>query len=484
MTFFPFRRSRRAVIFIATGLATVAAIGTLSGCAANDKDRAAAKAISAEQLGLTADTEQQWPAQDWWRAFNDEQLNQLIELARADNPSIKIAQARIQLARQYAVATRAINQPDIALNAEVTRQRYSENDIYPPPLGGSISNSARGTLDFSYEFDFWGRQRATLDAALRQIDVERADSAEAQLVLSIAVAQNYFSLQRNFADLTLTEQLQNQRATIVHLLQLRVERGLASKAELDSPTAALANATQQVAAAQQRIDLDRHQLAALCARGADTLQPIAPVQSDEISLPPPIALPADLLARRPDIAAQRLRVEVASKDIVAAKADFYPNIDLSAFFGVQSIGTSDLFASGSRIWGVGPALHLPVFNRASLRAQLGSRYADYDLAVEQYNQSVLDAVRETADAGAITQSLNAQRNAADAALAALQRARSAAETRYRQGLSNRLDLLNADIALLDQQRALLALRDNQLQARLALIKALGGGYNTTSQARY
>ena len=465
------------------GLCAMLALSALVGCASTTKTSAAAKPVAAEQLGLTAANAVQWPAADWWLAFDDAQLNRLIAIARIDSPSLKIAQARVEQAQQYAIATRAINQPDISANAQITRQRYSENYIYPPPFGGSINNEARGTLDFFYEFDFWGKQRATLESALKQIDIERADSAAAQLVLATAVAQNYFSLQRDFADATLAEQLRTQRAAIAHLLQLRVERGLSSKAELQTPLALLAGAEQQLAAAQQAIDLDRHQLAALCGRSADTLPTITSVTTSDTALPTPTALPADLLARRPDIAAQRLRVEAASKDIVAAKADFYPNIDLSAFFGAQALGTSALFKNGSRIWGVGPALHLPLFNRDSLRAQLGARYADYDLAVEQYNQSVLDAVRETADAGTLNQSLNVQRGAAEAALAALQRARIAAETRYRQGLSNQLELLNADIVLLDQQRTLLALHENQLQARLALIKALGGGYNTEAQAR-
>lgn len=462
--------------------ATVGLLGALlAGCVGNAPPPSTP--LEPAQLGLDQSDDAAWPAADWWSTFNDAQLTRLIELARADHPSIRLAEARVREAQQYALATRAVNQPDITLNGQVTREHFSENYIYPAPLGGSIATEGRVALDFSYEFDFWGRQRANLDAALRQVDVESAERSAAQLVLSIAVAQNYFSLQRHYADRTLIKQLVEQRQAAQQLVRLRVERGLASKAELEPPTAALADAEQELAAAKQRIDLDLHQIAALCGPHSTTLPTIAPVTM--IDLPPsiPITLPADLLARRADIAAQRLRAEVAGRDIVAAKAEFYPNIDLTAFFGVQSIGTSDLFKGSSRTWGVGPALHLPIFNRASLRAQLGARYAEYDIAVAQYNQSVLDAVRETADAGSAARSVRGQRAAADTALAALERARGAAATRYRQGLSNQLELLNATIATLNQQRAVLAVRDDQLQVQLALIKALGGGYNDHDQPR-
>jgi NodT family efflux transporter outer membrane factor (OMF) lipoprotein len=197
----------------------------------------------------------------------------------------------------------------------------------------------------------------------------------------------------------------------------------------------------------------------------------------------PTALPADLLGRRADIVAQRLRIEVANADITVANAEFYPNVDLTAFFGFQSLGTSDLLKSGSRTYGAGPALHLPIFNRSSLRANLGAREADYDLAVAEYNQTVLDAVRDAADQGTALRSLAQQRAAADNSLAALQRAHDLSQLRYQRGLVNRLEVLDSEAALLTQQRALAALRERELQASLGLIKALGGGYAAPATAQ-
>lgn len=459
-------------------------IATLFGCAATDEHTARAQALTSNQLSLDATTNSAlWPKSDWWAGYSDPQLTQLIELAQTGNPSLRIAQARVELASRAAQGTRAVNQLGIDLNADGQRERYSENDIYPPPLAGSVQNHSRIALDFSYEFDFWGKQRATLEAALTEIDVANADRSTAQMVLSIAVAQSYYALQHALVEHELALQLAQQREALFGLMQMRMQRGLASGADVDPVQAAATNARLDVERAQQRIETEKHQLAALCGISPDQLPTLAPINTDALDMASPKTVPADLLGRRADIAAQRLRVETEAKHIAAAKADFYPNIDLTGFFGLQSVRTGELFTSGSRSWGAGPALHLPLFNRDALRAQLGANYASYDIAVEQYNRSVLDAVRETADAGAALQSTAAQRAAATAARTALQRARDSAELRYQRGLANRTEFINADIALLNQQRELNAVSDAQMQAQLALIKALGGGYDAAATAK-
>jgi NodT family efflux transporter outer membrane factor (OMF) lipoprotein len=447
------------------------------GCAGTGGESARANALTAGQLSLADGSDIIWPAANWWLGLNDVQLNQLIELAQRSNPSLRIAQARVELAQSAVRGTRAVNQPALDLNAEINRERFSENDIYPAPLGGSVQNHARVALDFSYEFDFWGKQRATLAAALTETDIARADRSATQMVLSIAVAQSYFALQQALADQTLAAQIKQQRDTLLTLTQLRVQRGLASSADIDPTQAAAANAQRNVARAQQDIDIEIHRLAALCGTDAEQLPRLTTTTLDIPELAVPRAIPADLLGRRADIAAQRLRIEAETKYIVAAKAEFYPNVDLTAFFGVQSVSTGQLFSNGSRIWGAGPALHLPIFNRDALRAQLGSRYSNYDIAVEQYNQSVLSAVRETADAGSALQAVAAQRAAIQVATQALQRARDTAQLRHQRGLGNQLDAISAEIALLEQQLTANSVRAAQTQAQLALIKALGGGYS-------
>ncbi|MDB6062499.1 MAG: hypothetical protein JWM78_2602 [Verrucomicrobiaceae bacterium] len=466
----------------------------LCGCANTGEDTARANAVSAAQLQLAENSTAAWPASDWWLTYNDAQLNELISKAQHGSPSLRIAQARVELARSSAQGTRAANQPAVDLNADFSRERLSQNDVYPAPLGGSVQNNSRATLDFSYEFDFWGRQRAILDAALAEIEVARADRSAAEMVLSVAVAQSYFALQHAFVENQLATQIANQQNARLKLTQLRVQRGLSSGVEIDPLQASAANAQSDVARAQQRIDIEKHQLAALCGLNTDQLPALAATANatagndsekewDNLKIVAPETIPADLLSRRADIVAQRLLIETETKNIKAAKADFYPNVDLTAFFGVQSVSTGKLFSTGSRVWGVGPALHLPIFNRDALRAQLGSRYASYDLAVEQYNQSVLDAVRETADAGSTLQALNAQHASAETATQALRRAYTTADLRFQRGLGNQLDAINAQINLLNEQRSLNSVNDAQAQAKLALIRALGGGYDAAQATK-
>ncbi len=439
-------------------------------------------AIAPSQLGLTEDAAPiDWPAPQWWQLFADNQLDALIAQALTGSPSLNIAAARVRQAQEAALATRATREPEVGLNGKVDRQRYSENYIFPPPLGGSTVTDARLALDFSYEFDFWGKQRATVNAALKQLEVQQTELAASQLMLSIAVAQSYFSLQHSVEELALAQALVQQREATLKLQKLRAERGLISRGDIQTPTAQAADAHRVLAASEQRIAVLKHQLAALTGQGADALRDFKPTPpANDFAMSPPQQLPADLLARRADIIAQRLRIEAASQDVEAARADFYPNIDLNAYLGLQSLGTENLLQSSSKIYGAGPAVHLPIFNRDKLRAQLGARFADYDIAVAQYNDSVLAAVREAADASSNLRALSQQRSAAEASLQALQQARTIAELRYRRGFGNYLDVLSADGALLAQQRSVAAIHDDQRQATLALIKALGGGYPTTA----
>jgi NodT family efflux transporter outer membrane factor (OMF) lipoprotein len=191
----------------------------------------------------------------------------------------------------------------------------------------------------------------------------------------------------------------------------------------------------------------------------------------------PSALPVDLLARRPDVAAARARVEAAAHGIAAAEADFYPNVNLTAFAGVQSIGLSQLFQASDRIVGVGPALHLPVFNRAALRGALRTEQAQLDQSVGQYNQTLLDAVREVADVVANWRALERETTEQQIALDAAQRSYDLTSERYRAGLDNYLSVLSSQNQVIQAQGLRAQLRSRRLGFSVDLVRALGGGYS-------
>jgi NodT family efflux transporter outer membrane factor (OMF) lipoprotein len=190
----------------------------------------------------------------------------------------------------------------------------------------------------------------------------------------------------------------------------------------------------------------------------------------------PAVLGADLLARRPDVVAARERAQAASSQVQEARAQFYPDINLTAFVGLNAIGLDHLVDLHSRQYGVGPAIHLPVFEGGQLRANLKGRSADYNAAVQAYNQQVLDAVREAADASASAASLGRQRAQQQQALASAESAYDIAQQRYRQGLTSYLVVLNTETQVLAQRRAAVDLQFRTLDVQAQLMKSLGGGW--------
>ncbi len=194
-------------------------------------------------------------------------------------------------------------------------------------------------------------------------------------------------------------------------------------------------------------------------------------------------IPADLLGRRADIAAARWRVEASVRDVASAKARFYPNINLAAFAGFNSLGFGELFKSGSEQWGVGPALTLPIFEGGRLRSNLRGKTADEDAAVESYNTAVIDAVRDVADEIASSQSIVRQQGEQSAAQAAAESAYGIALERYKAGLGNYLNVLTAETSVLKQRRLAVDLGARALDTQVALIGALGGGYQATAQTQ-
>jgi NodT family efflux transporter outer membrane factor (OMF) lipoprotein len=418
-----------------------------------------------------------WPADTWWHSYGDPQLDALVGEALAGSPTLEFAQARLRAAQAQATAAGAARVPAAALDAEATRQRYPEHGLFPPPFAGSYSTDGRVALDFSYDLDFWGRNRALLEAARSGVAAAEADRAAARLALAVAVVRAYIQLELSYALLDVTNDNLKQQTEILELTQQRVGAGLENTARVKQSEGNLALTRAAVASVQANIDLARNQLAALVAAGPDRGQDLQrPRLSAPANLALPSALPADLLGRRPDVAAARAGVESAAHGVAAAEANFYPNVNLTAFAGVQSIGLSQLFQASDRIVGAGPAVHLPLFNRGELRGALQSRQAQLDLSVGQYNQTLLDAVREVADVVANWRALERESSEQRIALDAAQRSYDLTSERYRAGLDNYLSVLSSQNQVLQAQGLGAQLQARRLSFGVDLVRALGGGY--------
>jgi len=437
---------------------------------------AASRTFAPASVAATA-----WPVDTWWHSYGDAQLDALVAEALAGNPTLAMAQARLRAAQAQLIAAGAARLPQTALDAETTRQRYPEHGLYPPPFAGSYYSDGRIALDFSYDLDFWGRNRALQAAARSGEEAAQADRAAARLAISVAVVRAYIELDLSYALLDVTNDNLTQQATILELTQQRVSAGLENVARVKQSEGQLALTRAAVAAVQANIELARNQLADLAGAGPDRGQELRrPQLSAPAQIALPAALPAELLGRRPDLAAARARVEAAGRGVKAAEADFYPNVNLAAFAGVQSVGLSQLFDASDRIVGAGPAVSLPVFNRRALRGTLTASQAELDLSVGEYNQTLLDAVREVADVVANWRALELESREQETALDAAQRSYDLTAERYRAGLDNYLTVLSSENQVFLAQGLRAQLQARRLTFSVELVRALGGGYGAAA----
>lgn len=473
---------------LAPRLLPLAAAALLAACANPGPQAPSAQALTPAQLGLPAGTSTATSASSstststtalptqWWQALGDPALDALITRALAEQPSLKVAAARLARARAGLAAADASGGPQLSVSADATRQRFTEHGLYPVPIAGSYRTLANAQLEGSWELDFFGRHRAELAAATGQARAAQAELDAARNLLAASVARGWVQLGRLQEQRTVAQRALDQREEMLTLTRQRTQAGLDSHVEQRLAEGAPPDSRQQIEQIDEQITLTRHALAALSAQPPQALDGAQPLRGAALKLSWPSELPADLLARRADVAAARARVEAATGDVAAARALFYPNVNLRAFAGLSAIGLDKLLRAGSAQYGVGPALHLPLFDAGRLRANLALHAADLDAAVESYNATVLDAVRDVADQLGLLDAIARQQAQQNQAQAAAEAAYALAQQRYRAGLGSYLLVLNAESAVLAQRRSATELRARALDTQIALIKALGGGY--------
>jgi NodT family efflux transporter outer membrane factor (OMF) lipoprotein len=418
-----------------------------------------------------------WPRVDWWKRFNDPQLDQLMEEALAGTPTLRVSAARLRTALAFTQSAQAGLYPRVDGDAGITRERFPLKGLIPPPYAGTWQTQGQLEATLSYELDFWGKNRAAYASALGQARAAEVDVFAARLTLSASIAQAYVQLQRAYLQLDVAERALAERGQIHKLTQERFAAGIDSRLAVKQTEAALPAMREQIAQWQETIALTRNQLAALLGEGPDRGLAIArPSAGTLAAVAIPSSLPAELIGRRPDIVAQRWRVEAARQDIDVAKGQFYPNVNLSAFVGLQSIGLANLLQGSARTLGAGPAVTLPIFDAGRLRGNLAGRDAEYDAAVELYNQTLVDALRDVVDQLVSFRSVGEQRSQQTLADATAREAYDLALERFREGVGNYLEVLAAESQLLAQQSLDADLRARELNLSINLARALGGGF--------
>jgi len=418
----------------------------------------------------------QWPAAKWWQTFDDAQLDGLIQRALLDSPSMAVAQARIRQASASAGEVAAQGGMDLSANAQITRQRYSSNSIYPPPLAGAYDTSGLLEFNFNYDFDFWGRNRSALQAALGQRAAAEAESEAAAAALSAAVAKSYFQWQALNTHLAVLRAIETERDTLLELEARRVKAGVAAGDNLHPLAADAAAPHQTLVQLETQRDQAFYQLQSLLG-GSRALPALQAMPLPRVTADLPANLQLHLLARRPDVSAARDRVQAELHNVDAARAAFYPDVSISAFLGLDSLAMGALLHSSSRTLGVTPAVSLPIFDAGRVRANLNGNRADLALAVAQYDQAVQTAVSDVNDAWVRLHGIEREQAPLEQQIQARQRDVSSAQQRLKAGITDRRELVRNRLNVLSLQDQEIDRHAQALAAQIDLVKALGGGYS-------
>jgi NodT family efflux transporter outer membrane factor (OMF) lipoprotein len=474
------RPQLRASAWTASIAAAVAALG-LAGCVnyagiSSDKEIAPPAKFETKQ-SLPAEG-RQWPAMDWAKQFGDPQLPTLIDEALQGSPTIEQARARIEKASSYVGSAKSTLYPNVTGSYTWTRQLYTGNGIVPPPYGGTWQSENNVLVSASWDLDLWGKNRERLRQAISQEKVADAEAEEVRISLAASVASTYNHLAQLYALRDIEAREVKNREDIGHITDGRVGAGLDTNVERQTAYGETATSRSSVSDLDGQITTVRYQLGALLGEGPDRGLRIAnPSLGEGASVALPDNLPADLLSRRPDIVAASWQVDAATHDVKEAKAEFFPDVNLSAAAGLDAFGWGRLLTAGSRQLQAAPAIHLPIFDAGALRSQLKGRYADFDYDVATYNQTLINALSDVATQ--VTQIHSADRQLVDAqqALDAQTKAYQLAIVRYKAGLNQQLQVLNADDNRLAAETAVVNLEMGRRSMQIGLIKALGGGFD-------
>ncbi|HEY4293641.1 efflux transporter outer membrane subunit [Luteibacter sp.] len=433
--------------------------------------------------GLSTTQRAGWPAADWWRAYGDPQLDTLMDMALRGAPDLAQAKTRVSSAEQNIRVAAAQAGLRVDGSGQVARQRLSEHGLIPSQfLGFTWYNQADLGIQVRYDFDWWGKKRYTIESAIDSARAAEAERSAASLGIQAMVADTYFGWLADEARVALADKLVAARERALRIAELRVKQGVDVPDTAQQARAELAGARQQRVALQGSADTRRASIATLVGVSPAELPALAPRALPDVTPGLPAGAGTDLMARRPDIAASRWQVEAALRQTDAARAQFFPDVSLSAMAGLSSIDMDKVFSADSRVFSLTPAIHLPIFEGGALEANHGVSRAQLDAAVAQYNATVASAARDVATQALGAQQLAHRRTEQATQIEAASAMLASARARAARGVRDDRESLVTEAALIQQQDMDAGLHAQALSTDVALIKALGGGYRAESTA--
>lgn len=420
-----------------------------------------------------------WPEPAWWNQYGSNELNSLIEIALKQNPTIQSVEAKIEFAKAQAVIARSELLPLVYFNASDQLQYLSKNGIYRA-LNPHISLGNQQidfSLSFRYEFDFWGKYRSLYQAALGRELAAVAETAQAELIISAALAQTFFALKTNLLRKDYYEKLWQVRKRYFDLEMKLLRSAIDSKLTPLLSEEMVFEAEKQVFEIEREIEVNKHTINTLAGRCPDE-----PLQLTETLLPlaSKLAIPevisSELLSRRPDLMAQIWRMDAIAKEVGAAKADFWPNINILGFAGFEAGSWSKIFDWASKTIGILPGLKLPVYTAGAISANVDAKTSLFDEAVYQYNDLVLKSFQQVADLLAIGKEVFSQKDRQVQIVKNAAARYQLTKDRQKSGLDSALESYRFEEELIQKKLADLKLLYEQYAVSISLIKALGGGY--------
>lgn len=439
-----------------------------------------------------------WPAPDWVKQLQDPQLDDLVAEASQHNPDLQVAQARLRIAQAQLQQFDSLTGLTGTAGATISRARMPKpGDIADVTAGGyrvpvqifgdpNVSPSSI-FVGLNYQLDLWGKNRAATKSLMSLRDAAGVEAEQVRLTLAVAIVTVYCQLDQAYAVRDLLQQKLKISQRVTAVLRERTARGLDNAYDASDASIKRSRLLEQIALNDEQIKLAQLQLGVLSGRGPERgLALQRPRVGAFAGGAVPARLPADLLGRRPDIVAARLRVEAAFANADSTRAQFYPDVNLVALGGVFALTPASLFSRDSLAGSVGPAISLPIFDRGRLKAKLGADVAQADVAIGLYNKTVDDALGQVAQLVTSLQTSQTLVAQQQEAVAAAQKIVQIAADRHRRGVLMQKDVDVADLTLIDERTQMIALLGKQRMLRVGLIGALGGEFDagaTVAQAQ-
>jgi NodT family efflux transporter outer membrane factor (OMF) lipoprotein len=422
---------------------------------------------------------------NWWQIFGDPQLNALEEELTVSNQDLKVAEARLREARATIRFNRSQEFPTISTSPSILSVRDSENQPYFPD---SQANNGTGNfalpVDFSYEVDLWGRIRRTVSASKEEAQATAGDLQTASLSLHAELAVDYFELRSADAQKQLLDDTVKDYSESVELTRNRFEGGASPKSDVAQAQTQLDGArVQDTDIAVMRAQYE-HAIATLIGKPPAQFS-ITPAPKTALNLPViPVGVPASLLERRPDIAAAERRVAEANDQIGIARAAYYPSLVIGAEGGFDAASIANWFTWPSRLWAVGPEMSETLFDAGRRRAVSESATANYDGTVAAYRQTALTAFQEVENNLAALRILEKEAQQQHQATSSAQETLQLFTNRYEGGVDNYLQVITAQTVALENERNDIDIERRRMDASVLLVKAIGGGWNTSQLPKY